>query len=75
MRYGIGKLIRQKKLERYYDLKNEVETYIDSLSGKPKMIMKMYYIDGLSCISIGHRIGYSDRQVRRIKKSTLSKLD
>lgn len=72
LKYGIGKI---RDLEEYYSLECEIRAYINTLGDLKAKIMKMYYLDGKTCLSIGRKIGYSEGHVRRIKHNVIVKLE
>lgn len=73
LRYGIGK-IRKRHIREYTDLDGEVRLYIDTLDGKQRDVLWLYYVDGMSCVAIGLRLHYSEGHVRRIKRTALAEL-
>lgn len=73
LKYGIGKISRN--IEEYYTLECEIREYIRTLGGLSGKIMKMYYLDGMTCLGIGRRIGYSEGHVRRIKHGVTVRLE
>ncbi len=53
----------------------EIENALASLDGSERMIMREYYINGLTWEAVCVKVGYSWRQTHRIHKRALRRLE
>lgn len=72
LQYGIRNVRRYAA--EYNELGEEVWDYIACLPAREALVMRLYYVDGMSCIAIGMLMHYSEGHVRRIKRRCIREL-
>lgn len=66
---------RYKQLNaRLLQSQNQIEDMIDRLGPKERVLMRYYYIEGLTMEEAGNRMGYVERQAHRIHSGALMHL-
>lgn len=70
--YGIGAICDP---QRYKDLMKRASDFIQTLSGQEKTVMECLFLHGKSVIWTSVAIHYSERQIRRIRKKVLDRLE
>lgn len=70
--YGIGAI---RDPQRYKDLMKRASGFIQTLSGQEKTVMECLFLHGKSVIWTSMAIHYSERQIRRIRKKVLDRLE
>lgn len=62
-------------IDKYVDCKREVVKVLEKLPGKYYGVLHRYYIQGMTLEQVAEDMNYGVRQISRIKKESLQKLE
>ena len=64
----------ENKLQNLFNQKNEIESMLDRLDSTERKIIELKYIKNLKWYQVAMKVGYSERQCKRINKRILEKM-